>query len=235
MSTDFAIQMPPEIQSLQIGDHQALVIDNFLQDPDALKKIASQSQFEKYPNYEDKKGYPGIRAQAPTEYSENITELLEPLIRHHFEVPDELALRKSICAFSLTTMRADELGPLQRTPHFDASTPHHMAVLLYLCDERHGGTGFYRHNATDIQQVNEANRENYLDIYYEEINAKHPAQRYFDASTEHFTFLGMIPAKYNRLVMYKGSLLHSACINPSISINANPMTGRLTLNTFYDF
>jgi predicted urease superfamily metal-dependent hydrolase len=132
-------------------------------------------------------------------------------------------------------MPASELGPLQRTPHFDASTPYHMAVLLYLCNERHGGTGFYRHNATGLQQITESTREHYLDVYYQEINAKRPAQRYFDDSTEQFQFLGMIPAKFNRLVMYHGSLLHTACINPAISITDDPRKGRLTVNTFYDF
>ena len=29
------------------------------------------------------------------------------------------------------------------------------------------------------------NRENYLDIYYQEINAKHPAQRYFEIGRAH--------------------------------------------------
>jgi hypothetical protein len=235
MNNHFSINMPPLLQSVNIGEHQALIIDNFLEDPDALRAIAARSEFSTYPGYAERKGYPGIRAEAPANYSYTITDFLEPLIKSHFGVPEQLALRKSICAFSLTSMAAEELGPLQRTPHFDASTPHHMAVLLYLCNERHGGTGFYRHKATGIQQITENNREHYLDVYYEEINAKHPAQRYFDDSNEHFEFLGMIPAKYNRLVVYPGSLLHTACINPAISINTNAMTGRLTLNTFYDF
>ena len=71
--------------------------------------------------------------------------------------------------------------------------------------------------------------------YYAEINAKHPAQRYFDDSDSQFTLLGLIPAKFNRLVVYRGSLLHSACVNPALSLNANPRAGRLTVNSFYDF
>lgn len=235
LETTFALRMPPDIQSVTIGEHQAIIIDNFLQDPDVLKNIGINSSFSPYPNFDKKKGYPGIRAQAPAEYSSMITEFLEPLIKLNFGVPEDLALRKSMCAFSLTTMQAEDLSPLQRTPHFDASSPHHMAVLLYLCDERHGGTGFYRHKATGLQQITEATREHYLDVYYEEINAVRPPLRYFDNSNEHFSFLGMIPAKFNRLVIYRGSLLHTACINPAISINDHPGSGRLTVNTFYDF
>ena len=235
MNTEFAIRMPPDIRSITIGDHQALIIDNFLVNPQAMLDIAAQSEFIPYPNFDGKKGYPGLRAQVPAAYSSTITALLEKVIKVNFGVPAQLELRKSPCAFSLTTMPAEDLGPLQRTPHFDASTPHHIAVLLYLCDERHGGTGFYRHNATGLQQITAEKREQYLDVYYQEINAIHPAERYFDKSSEHFSFLGMIPAKFNRLVVYRGSLLHTACINPSISIDSNPRTGRLTVNTFYDF
>jgi len=235
MNTDPLIRMPPDIGAITIGEHQALIIDDFLADPKALVELASQSQYQPYPNFDSKKGYPGIRAQAPADYSSTITALLEPVIKANLGVPEHLQLRKSMCTFSLTTMAPGELGPLQRTPHFDASSPHHIAVLLYLCDERHGGTGFYRHNATGLQQITEDTREHYLDVYYEEINARLPPQRYFDKSSEQFTFLGMIPAKFNRMVIYRGSLLHSACVNPAISLDSDPRKGRLTVNTFYDF
>ena len=227
--------MPPDIQSVTIGEHQAIIMDDFLLDPHHMLEVAARGVFTPYPNRESRKGYPGIRAQAPSEYSCNIAELLVPLIQVNFGVPEELPMRKSICAFSLTTTLPSELGPLQRTPHFDASTPNHMAILLYLCDGRHGGTGFYRHNATGLQQITEETREAYLDTYYAEINARRPAQRYYDNSDAQFTLLGMIPAKFNRMVVYRGSLLHSACVNPALSLNSNPRQGRLTVNSFYDF
>ena len=233
----FAIRMPPAIGSIQIGNHHAIVVDNFLENPQALvaDAVALQNQFTPYPKFEDKKGYPGIRAEAPATYSSVLAGLVEPLIKANFNVPQHVDFRKSICAYSLTTMQPEELGPLQRIPHFDSSTPHHFAVLLYLCDESHGGTGFYRHNATGFQQITADNREHYLDVSYQEINAQLPKQRYFDKSDERYTFLGMIPAKFNRLVIYHGSLLHSACVNPAISLTDNPSKGRLTLNSFFDF
>lgn len=231
----FAIGMPPDVRSVRIGDHQVVLIDNFLEDPQSLVEAACNSHFEAAPGAEQKKGYPGVRAAAPADYSSNLTELLDPLIRINFGVPEDLPLRKSPCTFSLTTVPPTELGPLQCTPHFDASTPHHMAVLLYLCDELHGGTGFYRHKATGLQQITPETRERYGDVYYQEIERRPPRPRYFDASDERFTFLGMIPARFNRLVVYSGGLLHSACINPDMSISSDPRRGRLTVNTFYDF
>lgn len=235
MTSAHSIRMPPDIRSVRIGDHQAVFIDNFLADPKDLLKCASQGSYAPYPNFEQRKGYPGIRAEAPSEYSLNLTELLEPLIKLNFQVPEPLRLRKSICAFSLMTVPPHELSALQSTPHFDASTDYHMAVLLYLCGEDHGGTAFYRHNSTGIQQVTPSNRDLYLETYYREITHSPPKARYFDQSNEQFTLLGMIPAKFNRLVVYPGSLIHSAVIEPSRSICADPTHGRLTVNTFFDF
>jgi hypothetical protein len=150
-------------------------------------------------------------------------------------VPEQLDIKVGLSAFSLTATPPEALGPLQRTPHFDASTPHHIAVLLYLCGPEHGGTGFYRHRASGWQQVTAENREAFLDRYYAELNARPPALRYFDDSDEQFEFLGMMPARFNRLVVYRGSLLHSAVVNPTISLSSDPRTGRLTANSFYDF
>jgi hypothetical protein len=235
MNDPYALRMPPLIQSVEIGGQPVIFIDDFLEQPQAMLEAACSSRFEPYPKSEEKKGYPGIRAQAPADYSAKLTGLLEPLIKLNFGVPEQLAIRKSMCAFSLTTTPGEALGPLQRTPHFDASTPHHMAVLLYLCGEEHGGTGFYRHNATGLRQITAETREHFLDVYYEEINQNPPAPRYFDRGNKQFDFLGMMPARFNRLVVYPGSLLHSACINPALSISADPRRGRLTVNTFYDF
>lgn len=235
MPPNHALRMPPDIRSVKIGDQLVVIIDDFLEHPEALVEFAAQGSFEPYPGMAEQKGYPGVRTRAPGDYSQNITDLLDPLIKVNFGVPEALDVHKSACYFSLTTTPPEALGPLQRTPHFDASTPHHMAALLYLCNDEHGGTGFYRHNATGLQRITAENREHYLDVYYEEINARRPAQRYFDRSDERFTLLGAIPARFNRMVVYPGSVLHSACINPALSICSDPRTGRLTVNTFYDF
>lgn len=235
MTTRFSVRMPPEVRSVRIGEHPVVFIDDFLQDVQLLRELAAQSRFQPYAGVGERKGYPGVRADAPADYSEALVELAEPLIRLNFGVPDELPMCKSVCAFSLTSTPAERLGPLQRTPHFDASTPHHLAVLLYLCDERHGGTGFYRHKSTGVQRVTRENRDRYLDTFCAE-QARQPAPaRYFDDSDPHFEFLGMMPARLNRLVVYHGSLLHSACVNPQISLSEDPLKGRLTLNSFFDF
>lgn len=235
MSPPFAIRMPPDVRSVNVGGLSIVFIDNFLQDPQALVEAACSSRFEPPATRAEQKGYPGLRAPAPEAYTQTLTELLEPLVKVNFQVPEHLSVKVGLSAFSLTTTPPEELGPMQRTPHFDASTPHYMAALLYLCDETHGGTGFYRHNATGLPRITAENRERYLDVYHEEVNRRLPPARYFDRTDEQFTFLGLMPARFNRLVVYPGSLLHSACINPGRSLSSDPRRGRLTVNTFYDF
>jgi hypothetical protein len=227
--------MPPDVRCVAIGGQTIVFIDDFLEDPHALVEAACAARFEPPAGAAGKKGYPGLRAPAPAPYTQAVTELLDPLVKVNLGVPRHLPVKVGLSAFSLTTTPPGELGPLQRTPHFDASTPHHMAALLWLCAESHGGTGFYRHNATDLQRITAENRERYLDAYHEEVNRSHPPLRYFDRSDAQFTFLGMMPARFNRLVVYPGSLLHTACINPACSLSADPRLGRLTVNTFYDF
>ncbi len=235
MSEPFTIRMPPDIQSVQIGDHQVLLIDDFLEDPQALLEAACSTQFELCPGVMQGKGYPGMRSPAPLEYSVSLTELLDPLIKANFGVSEDLPIRKIPCTFSLTTVPPSELGPLQRKPHFDASRPNHFAVLLYLCGEEHGGTGFYRHKVTGLQQITREVMEPYSKVFVDEVERRPPPARYFDDSDEHFTFLGMVPARFNRLIVYSGGLLHTACVNPALSISSDPRKGRLTVNTFYDF
>jgi len=235
MSSPFAIRMPCDIQSVDVGGQTIVFIDDFLEDPHALVEAACSSHFEPAAPALAQKGYPGLRAPAPAAYTQAITALLDPLIKVNFGVPDDLPVKVGLSAFSLTTTPPEALGPLQRTPHFDASSPHYMAALLFLCDQAHGGTGFYRHNATGLQRITADKREHYLDAYHDEVNRRQPPARYFDRSDEQFTFLGMMPARFNRLVVYPGSLLHSACINPARSLSSDPRQGRLTVNTFYDF
>lgn len=235
MSESFRIRMPPDVRSVQLGAHQALLIDDFLEDPQTLVDAACQARFEPCAGWEARKGYPGQRAPVPSAYSEQLAALLAPLIQANFDVPAERPLKRTPCAFSLTTVPPEALGPLQRTPHFDASGPHYMACLLYLCGPQHGGTGFYRHRATGIQQITPANQDAYAQAYYAELERHPPPPRYFDAGNAQFEFLGMIPARFNRLVVYRGSLLHTACIHPALSLSADPRQGRLTVNTFVDF
>ena len=43
MSEPFSIRMPPDVRSIRLGAHQALLIDDFLEDPQALVAAACEA------------------------------------------------------------------------------------------------------------------------------------------------------------------------------------------------
>ncbi|AFU98080.1 DUF6445 family protein [Simiduia agarivorans] len=235
MSGLFSVNKHCTIHTIPLADSKLICIDDFLADPDTLVAYAKTQPFTPYPGVRERKGYPGVRAKAPDDYSYNMTTFVEPLIKSTFDVPAHLDIRKSICAMSLLTIPGELLGPLQRTPHFDSSTPHHIAAVLYLCGPEHGGTAFYRHKATGLSRITESDVDNYLDRYYQEINQNKPSNAYFSDENQFFQIFHKVDAKFNRLVLYRGSHLHSAYINSNDSICDDPDTGRLTVNTFFDF
>lgn len=227
-------RLPLDVCAVQVGGHPVVFIDNVLADPQAWVDAACQARFERCAGFAERRGYPGLRAPLPPAFSQALTALLDPLIRVNFGVPPGLVLKKTPCAFSLTTVAPTDLGPLQRVPHFDASTPHHMAALLYLCDESQGGTAFYRHRATGLQQITADVRERYGEAVLAELDRQPAPPRYFGEGDAQFELLGVMRARFNRLVVYRGSLLHSAIVHPR-RLSPDPRAGRLTVNGFYDF
>ncbi len=213
-----------------------IVIENLLEHPQALIDFATQHNFKPAPGQAAGKGYPGVQLVPPNTYSQLVTDFIKPLIQKEFDIAETLEMRKSECVISLMTTQPENLGPIQCVPHFDTSNVNQFAVLLYLCDQTHGGTAFYRHNATGLEFITAANSDRYLDIFFAELNAKKPAQGYFTDSDERFTKIGFLPAAVNRMVIYRSCVIHSPyLINLDKSINADPRTGRLTINTFVAF
>jgi len=213
-----------------------IVIENVLHNPQALIDFAAANSFKPSPRHVSGKGYPGVQLVPPNDYSLAITDFIKPLLQKEFGVDENLAMRKSECAISLMTIKPEDLGALQCVPHFDTSNINQFAVLLYLCDQTHGGTAFYRHNATGLEFVTPQTCDQYLDTFLAEQKAHPPAQKYFTDSDARFTKIGWLPAAVNRMVIYRSCVLHSPyLLNPEHSINADPRTGRLTVNTFVAF
>lgn len=225
------------MQTLYMGDekNKVLCFDDFLTDPNALIDHALQSTFSPYAAAAQRKGYPGVRAPAPVEFGSQLRERLGEIVKREFAIPASAKITPLQDAMCLMTVPETELGPLQRIPHFDASNPQFFATLLYLCGEEHGGTGFYRHNSTGYETITPERCDKYLDASYEELNATKPDRHYFSESNNFFTKVGFIPARFNRLVVYRGCVLHSANILSGLSLNPDPGAGRLTANIFFSF
>lgn len=225
------------MQTIRFGDEQNKIIyfDDFLSCPSELVEFAAGASFAPYAAAAQRKGYPGVRTPAPAELGIQLRDKIGSIIRREYDVPAGYKIVSLQDALCLMTVPEFRLGPLQTIPHFDASNPQFFATLLYLCGEEHGGTAFYRHNKTRYESITPGNCDNYLDVCIDELNSSRRQKRYFSETDEYFTKIGFLPARYNRLVVYRGSLLHSANILSDISLSMDPRKGRLTANIFFSF
>lgn len=132
--------------------------------------------------------------------------------------------------FSLVTTAPEALAPVQRHPHFDSTDPDFIALIAYLfADDADGGTAFYRHRATGIEVVDEANRARFVAA------AQAEAPRlsgYFAPGDPGYEPIGAIAARFGRIGIWRGNLLHSGLIPAGAALSPDPRTGRLTLNLF---
>lgn len=59
------------------------------------------------------------------------------------------------------------------------------------------------------------------------------APGYFSGSNDFFEHIGAVPARWNRMIFYDGSIFHSGDIPFPEKLSADPRRGRLTLNGFF--
>ena len=127
----------------------------------------------------------------------------------------------------MVTTAPDRLTPPQRAPHFDSPDPGYLAVLHYLSDTP--GTAFYRQRRTAIEQVTRDN----LNLFIENARAAAVnAKGYIHGSDGFYEQIGAVEGKADRLVIYRGSMLHSGIIPPDADLSDDPRLGRLTANLF---
>jgi hypothetical protein len=139
---------------------------------------------------------------------------------------------KARCHFSLVTLPPERLNLGQRLPHIDSDDPERLAILHYLCGPEHGGTAFYRHRATGLARVTPDRSKDFFSTLRGELDRDGPpAGGYLEGDTPLFEEIGRIPARFNRVVIYRGCLLHSGVVDPA-RLSLDPRLGRLTVNTF---
>jgi hypothetical protein len=221
----------PRITSVPILDgQQCLVLDDVLLDPEALVQQVVRHGFTPGAHYP----YPGPILMAPA--------WLSGLVTAHFteHARTRLGARRvqsGSVRFSLVSTPADELAPIQWQCHRDrlAVDPGKVlfaASVLYLFhDPSLGGTSFYRPRLTQAETEQMVADMAVMDAA--QFSARWGVERgYMRGSNRNFEQLASVPAAWNRLVCYDGSLFHSADVDPA-RVSDDPRTGRLTLNGFY--
>ena len=221
------------IECCRIGNEQqeVLVVDDFLKGAGALKERAVyENNFARADSF-----YPGVRMEVPREYTIAIVKNLGFFMERFFNL-EVRTIKKAVSKFSIVTTRPGDLGLLQRIPHFDSPSRKGIAVVHYLQSIPNMGTALYRHKPTSFEYVDEQRYSNYMAQIQERFPTedKYP-EGYINGSTDQFEQIASFDAIFNRLLMYRGTSLHSGKIGKDYNFDPSPATGRLTLTSFFEF
>lgn len=92
------------------------------------------------------------------------------------------------------------------------------------------GTAFYRQRATGIELVDETNVSRFVATAKRDATTR--SATYINETDEYFEQVAAVEGVPDRLIIYRGSLLHSGIIPPGMTMSDNPRIGRLTANLF---
>ncbi|MDO8345248.1 MAG: DUF6445 family protein [Cellvibrio sp.] len=221
------------IECYRVGNEQqeVLVVDDFLKGALALKaRAVHENDFAHADSF-----YPGVRMQVPQEYTFSIVKNLGFFMERFFQL-EVRQIKSAVSKFSIVTTRPDDLDLLQRIPHFDSPSRKGLAFVHYLHSIPSMGTALYRHKPTGFEYVDEQRYSQYM----ENIQQRYPTESdypegYINGSTDHFEEVASFDAVFNRLLMYRGTSLHSGKIGKDYNFDPSPATGRLTLTSFFEF
>jgi hypothetical protein len=212
-----------------------VVIDNFLDNPEQLLQHAAahRDQFQ-YPE----RAYPGGVLPLDDHVLAPINHFLRWQMSKLF--PFSRAGMRCQSQLSLTTLQPENFSWIQRLCHTDPGWipgKANYASLLYLFEDAElGGTAFYRWKEEDYLREMTARQQTDPAAGLAELEQKFQLFRhppcYMTESNELAELLDEVPAKFNRLVFYSGDLPHGACIRRPDRLQDDPLTGRLSLNTF---
>lgn len=203
-----------------------MVVDRFA-DADRFREDASFLAFAPIGPH-----YPGIRAPVAPRMLAQLLDQLAPIATKVFG-PGDLQIVDSF--YSLVTTPPSALAPIQRLPHFDEVSPSRLALLHFLSTDERSGTAFYRHRSTGYEAVDAQRLPRYrpaLDADLRQHGLPDPG--YIAGDTALFEQLAMHEGRFNRALLYRSNALHCAYIPDGVPLVADPLRGRLTVNTFLD-
>ena len=223
----------PQIERVRLrNDRFCYVIDDALVDPEALVQFAAANRavFSSV----DFSAYPGSYLGMPAPIALRLSEFFTEHLRREFDARRMLRMQ---CRLSMVTLPPQALKPFQSICHADgqhieASHSIQASVLYLFKDEGLGGTSFYE-PARSPREMVELFRDAH-GLSAQAFTHKYGiAQGYLCGSNEWFTQVGSVAAKWNRIVFYDGSMLHSGDIFAPEKLSDDPLSGRLTLNGFF--
>ncbi len=219
---------PPPVTLHQFGYEREPVVqvDGFSGDVAVLLEAGRAASYGLAGAY-----YPGMRAAADPSYLDRQRGLLAEIMRRVFGFRE--TMRVEAANYSLVTLPEAELSPSQAIPHFDDTGPGVVAVMHYLLGPESGGTAFYRHKRTGFETITPSRAKAYgAALAQDEREYGPPPQAYHYGDSDRFEMIGEIAAAPDRLILYRGRLLHSGVIPDPAQLSSDPASGRLTINMF---
>lgn len=223
----------PVVQRIALGDAAVCIVDDALQDPARWVELARRhaGSFMESPD----NAYPGIELPMPESIVAQCLAFFDRHLRGEFGL---LRTLHGHAKLALATHPEERLRPFQVIPHVDSQRVETgqaaMASVLYLFeDEALGGTSFYRPRV-DAERLaglfKDAAR-----LQADSFCALHGVPRaYPAASNAWFEHVLAVPARWNRLIVYPGTVFHSSRLPAPAKLHADPGIGRLTLNGFFN-
>jgi hypothetical protein len=219
----------PRIRVASVGAEAGpvVVVDHFHPDPDMLRAFAATQRFGPAERH-----YPGVRAPLPDDYFAQVRHVIAGVMRQVFGLHGAADILDA--SFSIVTRAPEALSVAQRLPHIDAVEAGRMAIVHYLNPGDPDGTAFYRHRATGFERIDADRAPGYHARLAAELREQGAPTGYVDAGGALFERTALIPAAYNRALLYPGNILHSGAISAGRALPADPATGRLTVTAFLD-
>jgi len=176
--------------------------------------------------------YPGIRASVSSDLLRALCTAVEDIAVGSFGAARQNWMGQAW--YSIVTQTPGRLTPIQRLPHFDGFKPDQVAIMIYLNQTRHGGTGFYRHKSTGFESVSQARYPEYKASLEKDVKSTGlPPAKYITDGAPHFERIADLGAEFNSMIVYPGTALHSGVIDNHVPLHKDPREGRLTINGFF--
>jgi hypothetical protein len=207
-----------------------MIVDRVLEQPQTLIGAAREATFY-VPSHTN---YPGSNARLPEGYYRTVITALRGPLEAAFGL-SRFAHLSYFGFFALATVSARDAQAIQKIPHRDSPDPHRLAMVHYLCRGGFGGTGFFRHTATGFESVDATRQRAYEAAARSELAEARgdSVMHYADAATRCYELIGQSEAAFNRLIVYRSHVLHSALLGEGGG-SADPGEGRLTANGFIE-
>jgi hypothetical protein len=210
------------VETTHVGRREIAVsrVSNVFRNPEAVAALGFAQSYSR----DDGNFYPGMRVPVPLDFSPSLGAWLGRVLQCEFV--------RATSYFSVVTTASADLLPIQRIPHYDSTDPTLSAAVIYLCDSRFGGTSFYRHRKTGLEEITQDNHKNYQLALDHELRLYGPPQReYVNGDTPLFERIHSNPLQFNSAIVYPGRMLHAGNISPVFTPPRSKDEWRLTITS----